>query len=304
MHCQTLTMTASLAALPIVMAAATVTIVARARSRLTGTTLHTSWSWALAASLMALAAAIFDACRFPSHNWRALVWYLTALLALCPPIAVLGARRPGARVWNWFVLLPLVAVLGWPAATVFGADGQPGALQLEAPPLVGCFLVLVMGTGNYLGTRFGLAASLYFLAVALLVLPFSTAASNWTATPAELRQFALAFWGAAALAAARAARPPADAPTGVDRLWHDFRHTFGIVWSHRIQERVNAEAARERWPAHLTPAGFNWRPDATAADRARTEPRIEHTLRWLLRRFVDEAWIDARLGASANPRAQ
>lgn len=277
-----------------------VMVVARARPHLNGTTLHTSWNWAAIASLAALAAAILDACRFPSLNWRALLWYLATLLALCPPIAVLGARRPGARVWNWFVLLPLLAVLGWPAATVMNVTGQPGVLQLETPPILGCCLVLIMGTGNYLGTRFALAACLYFVAVGLLVLPFWTAASGWKATPGELRQIALGCWGAAALAAAWAARPAAERPAGIDRVWHEFRNTFGVVWSHRIQERVNAEATRERWPARLTPAGFAWQPDATADDRRQCQPRFEHTLRWLLRRFVDEEWIDARLDPT-NP---
>ncbi|MEZ6148255.1 MAG: hypothetical protein R3B91_23050 [Planctomycetaceae bacterium] len=43
-----------------------------------------------------------------------LMWYSVALLSLCPPIAVLGARRPGAAAWTWFVILPMLAVLGWP----------------------------------------------------------------------------------------------------------------------------------------------------------------------------------------------
>ena len=31
------------------------------------------------------------------------------------------------------------------------------------------------------------------------------------------------------------------------------------------------------------------------------ESRIEHALRWLLRRFVERSWIDRRLGPSAEP---
>jgi hypothetical protein len=291
-----LTVTVTIPVLLIVLTAATVLLVFSARRWFTETTLTASWRWGLGAAGAGLACATSAAFRLLPAGAADVAWYLCAVLALCPPIAVLGARRPGSHAWTWFVLLPLVAVLGWPAAAVVGTRGAVGPLELDAPPLVGVALVLVMGCGNYIGTRFGFAACLYAVGQCLIVLPGTRLTATWTIAADHYRVAGALLWLLAASAAHLAARRHTlNVSPGIDRLWFDFRNTFGIVWAHRLQERVNAEADREQWPARLTPDGLAWQPQADEPARAQALPRIEHTLRWLLRRFVDEPWIDARI---------
>jgi hypothetical protein len=85
-------------------------------------------------------------------------------------------------------------------------------------------------------------------------------------------------------------------PTGPDRVWHDFRDQFGIVWAQRVRERINERSTLENWPVRLERDGFVAQTDGAGNDVAAADPRVDHTLRWLLRRFVDEPWLNARLG--------
>ena len=140
----------------------------------------------------------------------------------------------------------------------------------------------------------------------------------------------------AILWADRQAQRPTVARHPLDRLWFDFRDTFGIVWGRRILERLQMRAESERWPMRLTDDG--WAPTSEslaatpqpatplpaavapgAADQIQPDrhdetaaavvwpqllsqdPRPEQALRWLLRRFVDPEWIDQRLVVDAAP---
>ena len=88
----------------------------RLRTGVRGTTLTTSASWGVAVAVSWCVTATLIATWFrESSEWQDQLWYWTAVLSLVPPIAVLGAKRPGSEAWNFFVLLPLVCVLGWPA---------------------------------------------------------------------------------------------------------------------------------------------------------------------------------------------
>ena len=108
------------------------------------------------------------------------------------------------------------------------------------------------------------------------------------------------------------------AATKFDQLWFDFFDLFGIVWGRRIQDRVNFIANQDRLPVRLEIDGFVWTPQVVASvpavngsspsgqsikestndDARNAEARLEHILRWLLRRFVDPVWIDrSRLGS-------
>lgn len=281
-------------------------IMAGARRALRGTTLRTAWGWAAAALVLWTAvwtADVLVAAIPPVLTDQ--LWYAVSLVMLCSLVAVLGARSPGARVWSWFVLLPLLLVLGWPAMTAWYAGVPTNRLHLELPALLGYGLVLLMSAGNYLGTRFSLPAILLAAALALLVVPLATTGLGFLSESEPTRLWAtIALAASAVLAlkqAASVARPASDSEQDAtlrpfNGLWIEFRDCFGIVWAKRILERVNDRAQAEGWPARLHMEGLVWSRDHVDEQTRRwTAERIDHTLRWLLRRFVDPEWIDARL---------
>lgn len=258
------------------------------------TTLDTAIIWSVIAMTACTVVWFVDtAFALVKPGAGDLMWYVVSILLLCPPIAVLGAKRPGVRVWNVFILLPLVLVFTWPAL----ADGRSalrnGAFEIETPMVLGYFLVLIMGVGNYLGTRSTLVALQVLGGAGLLIFRSTTMFS------AELFQFihfvavTMLMLGAAQIAVQ--SDQPTSKDLGYDRVWLDFRDWFGIVWSRRVQERVNDTAAKEKWIARLEHHGFVWDNEASEEQIAETNERINHTMRWLLRRFVDDPWIDERL---------
>jgi hypothetical protein len=296
-------------------------VVLGGRHMLPGTTLMSAWYWTLAVTTAWTATWLADSCANAMSPAAAdHAWYGCAVLALCPPISVLGARRPGTRVWAWFITLPMLLALGWPIFTLWLQGSEFRGLELETPQIVAFGLVLVMGVGNYCGTRFTLPALLYAAATLGLVACSSTASSAWLMDRGNTR-----FWCTALIAIGtvfvKTSRPRAAA-SRFDQLWFDFFDTFGLVWGRRIQDRVNDIAAKESWQTRLEFDGFKVQaalairtssatassgpsPDRQSATTPLTltneiDTRIEHTLRWLLRRFVDPQWIDQRLGSNSE----
>jgi hypothetical protein len=219
-------------------------------------------------------------------------------------VAVLGARRPTARVWTAFVLIPLVLIFIWPVFAGLRSARGPVAFTLEAPLLVGFVLVIVMGAGNYLGPRFWPAALLWIVGLLLVVLPLCPATSAWvfaagTGRAAGTLCLVASAWLADRRAAGANARADASGAP-LDRVWRDFRDLFGIVWARRIQERFNEEARRQKLPLRLGTDGLG---DAIgSAPRAAFDRQsltaAEDSLFWLLQKFVDREWIDQRLGSA------
>lgn len=290
--------------------AAGLLILFRLRPALKNTTLPSAWRWLVAGVLLWSGVWFVTVLTWVVPRPAAdALWFAVAVVMLCPGIAVLGARRPGSRAWTWFVLLPLLFVLGWPLLVAWFHNGDAVRWQVETPVMLGYVLVLVMGAGNYWGTRWTGASVLLVAALLLLVVPMSSLA---LAFPADLKQCQV--WSTLALSAAFvtawiSARRPRCAFTPYDRLWLDFRDWFGVVWASRIRERLNETARNEHWPMRLEWHGF------VAADQngdraisAKMDERLVYNLRWLLRRFVDPEWIDARLAgntaAETNPRTK
>ena len=261
-----------------------------------GTTLTTTASWGIFVAAMWWAAWCLSAFCFADrpvvHDQ---LWYWTAVVSLVPPIAVLGAKRPGSEAWNFFVLAPLVLVLGWPALTVWTATG-PGALRVETPVLVGFVLVLVMGCGNYMATRLAFPALLYALGVVLVLAPCSTVSAGRGVSAEWFRIAGVASLVFAVGLGRWIVQHPSLEVNGPNRVWHDFIEMFGIVWMKRAMDRINEEfAQREQWPARLDTDGLEWMGTPTEEQRIQTEARLAYALHWLLRRFVDPEWIDRRL---------
>lgn len=263
------------------------------------TTLSTAWSWAVTCGLLGPAMLACDSLfSLLSRPWAEILWYITAIVDLCPAVAVLGARRPVDRVWNLFVLLPLIAVLGWPALTVLMHDSGPRLLQLQTPPLIAYGLVLVMSYGNYVGARYGWCVLLAATGQTLLLAPLAGGFLTETPERGMLRPMGVFCISAGVILARRlyvARHPP---PAGLDRVWCDFRDWFGVVWARRVQERFEQHAQQQRLPVRLTSRGCAW--EGPSANRAHDVAESERIMRWLLRRFVSDEWIDARMVRDAS----
>jgi hypothetical protein len=271
-----------------------------ARIRLRKTTLLGAWLWGAGAlGLWTITFFLTEGLGWLPEGAADQMWLASAVLLVCPFVAVLGARRPGSRVWDLFIVAPLAVVLDLPAVTAWNRDFSPAALHLEVPMLAGYGLVLLMGAGNYLGTRFAVPALL--AAAALLLVPVSMSSLHGLpeAIPARAVStllLGIAVWAAALKMRKAPAKSRAGAITPFDWLWNDFRDLYGIVWARRVLDRVNDAAVHDNWPVRLHLHGFApldpSRPLSLASEDSR---QIERTFRWLLRRFVDPDWIDERI---------
>lgn len=262
----------------------------RLRCLVRRTTLLSAWNWAVIAwgaweiawicHLFPIQPAIQDQ-----------LWYGAAILGLCPPIAVLGAKRPGSRVWAAFILFPLVLVFSWPALVEWVYRFPPQRLQLETPMLLGYGLVLVMGYGNYLGTRHSLAAFLTAAAYGGLALELAQSPQP----DQSLQPVGPTLLLVLACVVGMVFRNSPPERFGWNRVWWDFQEAFGLVWGRRVMDRINQTARQEQWNAEWNAQGLAFSPEISDAEKSHAMERVDHTLRWLLRRFVDSEWIDERL---------
>lgn len=256
-----------------------------ALSRVRGATLAAPAVWWIAAAVAIAAVEAMLAYRhLPATTLPASLWrYAAAVGTFCPLTAVLGAKRPQDRGWQW-VVASLWLVLLVPVAQ---ALASPGGTQLE---LFGAWRWLLwgfiaMGLLNYLPTRFTLAALLVAGGQAVLL---GAATSGAGALPATTRVAAALtlFLAACGLAAIRQIdSPPADLPQTA--RWLAFRDAWGAFWALRVLQRVNQTAELSQWPVRLQWNGFVAAADA-APPTSLDEPlsgALNQTLDTLLRRF-------------------
>lgn len=256
------------------------------RDRFKGTTLVAPAAWAvgslailgvvdlMVATNLALSSATLDA-------WR----YLAMTSVFCPLMAVLGAKRPQHRGWQWIVL-SLWVVLALPVGeAVLLWNG--GTLDIGPFRQWMIVILVVVGLGNYGLTRFSLATVIAAggqLALFYPSLPIvgGPNVSTWS-------------WGIWLISAAivLAWWQTRRAPTGDswDGLWIDFRNAFGLVWGLRVMERINATSRICDWNVELGWYGFQ-----TEVPFGESAGELERTFRTLLRRFVSPEWIKAHHG--------
>ncbi len=259
------------------------------RKRIAGTTLVAPSIWALIsyAALVAVELTIALAGQ-PLPQWAPALRYAAAMSTFCPIVALLGAKRPQDRGWQWIVL-SLWAILCQPAGEwlLFG-----GVAEIHPARFWFLVILLVVGATNGLGTRHWPSSLLYAGGQFALLLPFFSA-------DAPLAGNQAALWGLGGILLSwiliAAGLPGRKPRMPLDRAWLDFRDAFGVVWALRILERMNASAKMYDWPLTLSWQGFCPRASAACGD---VPPVVEESFRTLLRRFVTPDWIDARVSTS------
>ncbi len=136
--------------------------------RLRHTTLHTVWWWSLGAfSVVATVEllATFAGSRIESSLES--LRYAAAMLTFCPMMALLGAKRPQNRAWQWIVLslwfILLIPAVQWSLY-------RPGNV-MHVNTVWKLFLLtqIVIGLVNYLPTRYWSSAILATAGQVLLV---------------------------------------------------------------------------------------------------------------------------------------
>jgi hypothetical protein len=155
-----------------------------------------------------------------------------------------------------------------------------------------------MGAGNYLGLRQTIPALLWMASLLLLVGPLCPMSASMlpNAQPARLwatLTLTICAWGAIV----QSRSPLAIGRQAIDRMWLRFRDTFGLVWAMRVLERFNETARLKKWPFLLGLEGIQPvdRPDPPVPEPVFDQAALheaETSLRWLLEKFVDEAWFE------------
>ena len=267
------------------------------RRALGGTTLLAPWAWSVVALVAVAGAEIvvgLDASL--PLNWRMGLRYAAAMATFTPIMALLGAKRPQDRGWQ-FIVLSLWAILALPSFEwlLFGEIKELHPARLW-------FLLILVGVGaaNGVGTRRWLSSVCYAAGQGALMAPFlSTTVAALPDSSAPLVGLALIAASYALPMRARDAQVNAE---GLNRAWLDFRDAYGLVWSLRVAERMNASAAMYSWPVQLGWQGFHNREPSSGPVVA--PAAVEESLRTLLRRFVSAAWIDARIDNTRVPGAK
>jgi hypothetical protein len=266
------------------------------------TTAESARRWAFAA---VLACLVCITCQWPllgiPEQYRSALQYLAAVMLLTPFIAILGARRPGAGAWPWFVVLPLVAVLQWPLVSQMLAENAENAIEIPTPTLIGFLFVLVMGSGNYFGTINTGAALVCAVGTTLIVLPLSDWMSHDNSWSLPVGCALLTLAGSLLPGRYMQEAPLVQQQDGdLTALWVDFRDLYGIVWAKRVMDRVNQFAEREAWDVRMSLDGFTLSSDGTPTNSV--PKRTVEILCWVLRRFVDAPFLRRYLPEQMVPR--
>ena len=268
------------------------------------TTLASAWHWTLAALAAWAGIEIVAglAAAEGTGHWLPAIRLAAVSLSFCPVVSLIGAKRPQHAAWN-FVVLSLWGIVALPAAETLLLQRGP---QLEMGAARGWFLwVLIALTPiSFVPTRYWLAALLIAAGQIVALSPYLALVRRPLIVQPGLIGLLVCTGGL--VAAWLASRRSTSTNLAYDRLWLDFRDSFGLFWALRVQERVNTAARQYGWDFELAWSGFVRRADGQWLETI--DPAIERTLRTtlrgLLRRFVTGAWIAERLGGEGEQPSQ
>lgn len=225
------------------------------RRRVRGTTLAAPAAWAIASSVvLALADANLAMGSRPTLA-VSLSLYVAAVGTLCPLMAVLGAKRPQDRGWQWVVASLWLVLLVPAGQALVASTGQRLELAAAWKTLLGALIALELL--NYLPTSLAGATALFTVGQTLLLGPYLWGASDRAVWRCVGLTLMLASEGMVVIGSFRdpAATGQSDAATPalprLNRRWRLFRDGWGAFWGLRIMQRVNQTAELSEWPVRL-----------------------------------------------------
>lgn len=283
----------------LVLTVATCGLLLRGRPFVKGTTLVGPWWWLLGSIIVIggtqlVVAFAGSADVDEPNNWETAVVFAAAATSFCPLMSLLGAKRPQDRGWH-FIVLSLWVILVLPVAeSLVLRHGQ-------MPDLRGArswFMLILIGLGvaNSLLTRFWFPAILFAAGQVLML-------ANSLPMIRELVDESPTILGfsccsAACIVATQIAYRNRQASSSLDVVWRDFRDAFGLLWGLRVAEQINIAARAGHWPLTLRWRGFSdlhGEPLELSSLPEETRKPLRQVVENLLRRFVSQEWIAARM---------
>jgi hypothetical protein len=256
--------------------------------RVRGTTLAAPAVWCIAAAIAIGLVELGLAWRnIPEVSLAASLWrYSAAVGAFCPLMAVLGAKRPQDRGWQW-VVASLWLVLLVPAGQALASSAGS---RLELFPAWRLLLATMsaMVLLNYLPTRRALAAAAFAAGQVCLMAPYLMDAPvvRWPLLRAAGLGLILAAFPLAGLFAPKPAAASPDHPLDEARQrWLAFRNAWGAFWGLRVMQRINQSAELGGWPVRLRWDGFAPLDESQMAVESVLAAAIQQAMDAVLRRF-------------------
>lgn len=285
------------------------------RKYVANTTLMAPWIWAIAASIAVLSATLFVNTVNTVDNIASagapLLRYLAAIATCCPVVALLGAKKPQSRAWQWIVGA-LWIVLSLPAITAITFTHT--TLHLGGVWTSLLWILIFLPVGNYLSTRYFFPAMLAATAQIFLFVDCGSI-SLWGASPL-VSEYSVVSPTATALFLVLLATLTAGYMTPKQshlfksgdqtaNLWMEFSQLYGILWSRRVADRADKLLDQSGIPIRVGPSHFYARKkDGTWQPIPGDElpPEVAVTLKNLLIRFVSQHWIDAMTSRAVGTR--
>ncbi len=301
---------------------AAIYVAAQVRSLLAAWNVQQAWNWMLAALLSLLFHSIVTIPQLRcSDAVISAAAYFSATMLLTPLVTILGARRPGISAWHWFVVLPMVVVLQWPAISQLTGNHWRAAIELSVPSMMGIVVVLIMSAGTLLGTRSTIFAILYSSGIVVLLMSVTT--FQWGRigiAPLSAVLVLMALWIARRNLIENMERiqTSKNASQRTQAVWSLFSSLHGFAWMRRVQDRINQFAPRENWTVKLNAVGFQRSGGSGHQERQASESQTtdcqtdelqDEELRqpltsftWVLARFADETWLRQILQNPQTPK--
>ncbi|MBC18851.1 MAG: hypothetical protein CMJ74_01155 [Planctomycetaceae bacterium] len=265
------------------------------RYRVEQTTLVGPWMWTNIAAGSVVSTSLL--IKIVPADFATLLSYLAVTATLCPMVALLGAKRPQNRAWQWIVAA-LWLIFFLPAFTAVIL--RHTVLQLGGI-WTGLIVILVLlPIGNYLSTRYVVSVLLTAAAQIILLLdcgaitpavsPLWAIENGWfSPNTVALTLFLLATITALTLTPKQI--QTSDQADRTTELWREFSQRYGMLWSRRVADRAEKLLKQAGFSLQLGTDAFYLTANRQPIPAEELPEKATATLRNLLLRFVSQSWM-------------